>query len=333
MIRKKTFLSSLAFVCLFSFALASADVTYKEKIVTSGIPMMGDMEAEAVVKIKGDKKREESKTKFSGEMMKMIGKGGEQQSVQITRIDKELLWSIDLTEKKYTEMTFEELKKMMAELKGKKPEKEAETNRQDASQTKFEVNKTGNKKKIGGYDCEEILIRMVTEGKDKEAKEGGKLTVETNLWVSEQVKGWDQIQAFDKKFSEKMGLGEYGKGFLAGMENYGVDTKELAKKMEEVKGFPMMIVVTVKPEMAPEMKKEKAAKEESTSVKEEEGMEMAKKMLGLKGGEKKVTEKEEIVFKTTITVEEIIVGPVEDSQFELPTGLEKAKMPKFPMEE
>jgi len=327
---KKTFFLSCAFVVLFSFSFATADVIYKQKIVTSGIPMMGDMERESVVKIKGDKKSQESKTKFTGGMMKMMGKKGEQQNLDITRIDKQLIWGINLAEKKYTETTFEELKKMMQEMQGKVPEKKEEV------KAKFEVNRTGNKKKIGGYDCEEVLIKMVTEAKDKESKEKGKFTVETNLWVSDQVKGWDQIQAFDKKFAEKMGWGEYGKDFLSGMEQYGVDSKELAKKMEEVKGFPMMMVVTIKPEMEKGMEKEEVAKEESTTAEEKEGMEKVKKMLGVKGGEKKEKEKEKegILFKTTIMVEDIQVAPIEDSQFELPGGLEKVKvlMPKMPME-
>ena len=328
--RKNTFFLSCAFVVLFTFVFASADVTYKQKIVTSGIPMMGDMESESVVKIKGDKKSEESKTKFTGGMIKMMGKKGEQQSVDITRIDKELIWNINLSEKKYTETTFEELKNMMAEMQGKVPEKKKEV------KATFEVNKTGNKKKIGGYDCEEVLIKMVTEAKDKESKEQGKLTVETNLWVSDQVKGWDQIQAFDKTFAEKMGWGEYDKGFLSGMKRFGVDTKELAKKMEEIKGFPMMTVVTVKPEMEKGTEKEETVKAESTTTEEKEGMEMAKKILGLKGGEEKEKEKgkEGTLFKTTITVEDIQVAPIEDGQFELPGGLEKVKaqMPKMPRE-
>jgi len=328
--RKNTFFLSCAFVVLFTFVFASADVTYKQKVVTSGIPMMGDMEGESVVKIKGDKKSEKSKTKFTGGMMKMMGKKGEQQSVDITRIDKELIWNINLSEKKYTETTFEELKKIMAEMQGKVPEKKEEV------KATFEVNKTGNKKKIGGYDCEEVLIKMVTEAKDKESKEQGKLTVETNLWVSDQVKGWDQIQAFDKTFAEKMGWGEYDKGFLSGMKQFGVDTKELAKKMEEIKGFPMMTVVTVKPEMEKGTEKEETVKAESTTTEEKEGMEMAKKILGLKGGEEKEKEKgkEGTLFKTTITVEDIQVAPIEDSRFELPGGLEKVKVqtPKMPRE-
>jgi hypothetical protein len=219
---------------------------------------------------------------------------------------------------------------MMQEMQGKAPEKKQEVN------ARFEVNKTGNKRKIGGYDCEEVLIKMVTEAKDKEPKEQGKFTLETNLWVSDQVKGWDQIQAFDKKFAEKMGWGEYSEGFLSGMKQFGVDTKELAKKMEEVKGFPMMMVVAVKPEMEKGTEKEETVKEESTTTEEKERMGMANKILGLKGGEKKEQEKgkEGALFKTTITVEDIQVAPLEDSQFELLRGLEKVKvqMPEMPRE-
>jgi hypothetical protein len=131
-----------------------------------------------------------------------------------------------------------------------------------------------------------------------------------------------------------MGRGEYSKGFLSGMKQFGVDTKELANKMEEVKGFPMMMVVTVKPEMEKGTEKEETVKEESTTTEEKEGMGITKKILGLEGGEKKGKEKgqEGTLFKTTITVEDIQVAPIEDSQFELPGGLEKVKvqMPEMP---
>lgn len=316
---RKTLVLFSVFVLVF-FSFLKADVVYKSKTVTSGMMGIGEMETETVTKIKEDKKREESKTKFTGGMMEMMMKGKVEEEITITRLDKKLIWRIDPQEKKYTETTFDQMKKMMEMIKAQKPEEEEE---KVEVKTTLEVNRTENKKKIAGYECEEILLKMITEGKDQKTGEKGKFIVEIQMWVSPDVKGSDEVEAFNKKMAKKLGMEEYGKGFLAGIAQYGVDVEAIKNKIGEIKGFPLMTVVSMKPEM--EIKPEE--KEELEEEEEEEYSEMEKKIMekmGLLGkGEK--SEEEGFLFKITTTVEEIKKEAVADSEFELPKGLTQEK--------
>ena len=150
----------------FSFSISLADLVYKSKASTSGIMGMGKMEMETTTMLKGDKQRQDTKTKFVGAMAQYMPGGGEQNQATITRMDKELIWNINLTDKTYTEMTFDQVKRMMEKMKSqvrKKPEEETE------AEFQFDAKKTGQKKKIGGYECEEHIVKMIAEGRDPQA--------------------------------------------------------------------------------------------------------------------------------------------------------------------
>jgi len=318
-----------AVILLFFFSLSTADVVYKSKTVTSGMMGMGEMETETVTKIKGDKKREESITKFAGGMMKMMMKGKEEKEISITRLDKGVVWDIDLKEKSYTELSFEQMKKMMKMAKPQLLEKEK---KEVEAKTTFKVNNTGKKGKISGYICEEVLVKMITEGKDPKTGEEGKLTVDVQMWVTQEVKEFGQIEAFNKKMAQKLGMGEYGEKMFGGMGQFGVDTELLSKKAEEVKGFPLKTVVTMKPEMdmetEDELKEEDEGDEEDEEDEEneeEDYSEMQKEMMkkmgvspeGAKGG---------MLFKITTIIEDIRKEKVADSEFDLPEGLTKEEV-------
>jgi len=320
--RKKYLLalfSLLAFL-LLCFATSFGDVVYKQKSTSSGFMGMGNVETENIIMFKGDKQRDESVSKFGGPMAQFMPKGGEQKQVTIIRLDKEVIWNIDMAEKTYTEMSFDELKKMMGMAMA-----DTEMAAEEEAETKFklDVKKTGQKKEIAGYECEEFVIEMKAEGKDAMTGETQEFEVTSHLWVSPKVKGYDQIENFEKKMADKMGWkGKYEPGMAQVLARYGIEGEELAKKMKEIKGFPMLTVVKMKAigEMAEEMDEEEAAEQK-------EAMEMAMKMMGKELEKEEEPEEEGVLMTMTTEVTEIQVTEVGDSEFELPEGLKKREVP------
>jgi hypothetical protein len=307
---------SILVLILFCFATSSADVVYKQKATTSGFMGMGNTQTESITMLKGDKLKDESTTKFTGPMAKFMPKGGEQKQINITRLDKELIWNIDMAEKTYTEISFGEMKMMMKEFK---PEEMEEPEEEIEAKVQLDVEKSGQKKKIGGYECEEFIIKMITEGKDPQTGKTGKFELHTHLWVSPDVKGYDQIEEFHKKMAEKMGFKEeYGMNAMQGLNQYGVETEELAKKMKEIKGFPMLTVMKMKT-----FGEEMTEAEEEEKAEQQEAMEMAMKMMGKKTGEAEEPEEEGVLMTITTEITEIHIKGVDDSEFELPEGLKK----------
>jgi hypothetical protein len=274
-----------------------------------------NIEMESTIMLKGDGQRQESVSKFTGPMAKAMPNGGKEQHVTITRLDKELIWDIDVLEKTYTQMSFDELR-MMGQ--GVVEEEEAP---EESTEVKFKVDvkKSGQKKKIGGYDCEEFIITMVSQGKDVTTGETHEFEVQTHLWVTPDVKGYDQIENFQKRMAQAMGWeGNYDPNLSQAMTQYGMDGKEMVKEMSQIKGFPMLTVIKLKgseEEMTESEKEEKAEQEE-----------VMKKAMGFLG--KKVEPEEKgVIFTMSTEVTDIQVNEVAVSQFELPEGLKKEEIP------
>ena len=312
-------LITLSFVVsfFFLFSVSYADLVYKSRASTSGIMGMGKMEMETTTSLKGDKQRQDTKTKFVGAMAQYMPGGGEQNQVVITRLDKELIWNINITDKTYTEMTFAQVKTMMGKVKTqvmKKPEGEE-------AKLQFEAKKTGQKKKIGGYECEEHFIKMIAEGRDPQTGKVQEFEVHSHLWVSSKVKGYDQLQDFQKKMAQKMGWegGQYA-NFAQGLGQFGLDTDELAKKMSEIKGFPMLTVVKMK------SFSEEMAEAEEERAEQEKAMREAMELLGKKVEKDEKPKEKGLLFEMATEVTEVLVKGVADSEFELPQGMKKMDM-------
>jgi len=276
---------------------------------------MGTMDIETITVLKGEKQKQETSTKFTGAMAQYMPEIEKQKQITVTRLDKKLVWNIDMVENTYTQMTFDEMKKMMG-MAMADTEKAAEEDVE--AKVKFDVKKSGQKKKISGYECEEFIIKMVGEGTDAVSGESQEFEVETHLWVSTQVKGYDQIENFQKKMAEKMGWEEgYSTGLMQSVSQYGIETEELAKKMSEIKGFPMMTVVKMRArgEVAKELDEEKAEQKEA--------IQEAMKMLGKEMKRAEDPKEEGVLFMMTTEVTDIQIKSVDDSEFELPKGLKK----------
>jgi hypothetical protein len=312
-------LLSVLFLFLFFFSDSSADVVYKQKGSTSGFMGMGNMEIETTIMLKGDKQNQKSSTKFVGAMAQYMPGVGEQSQMTITRLDKEMIWNIDMLKKTYTEMTFDDMKKMMGKAMAES-EKAAEEDVE--TKVKVDVKKTGQKKKIAGYECEEFIIKVVAEGKDVMSGETQEFEVNTHLWVSPKVKGYDQIESFQKKMAEKMGFeGKYEPGLAQVLTRYSIEAEELTKKMKEIKGLPMLTVVKMK------ATGETAELDEEEKAEQKEAMEMAMKMMGKKMEKAEEPEEEGVLMTMTTEITEIEVKDVTDSEFELPEGLKKQDVP------
>ena len=301
----------------FSFSVSFADLVYKSKASTSGIMGMGKMEMETTTMLKDDRQRQDTKTKFTGAMTQFMPGGGEQNQLTITRLDQELIWTINLTDKTYTEMTFDQMKKIMERVKTQVKAKPEE----GEAKLQFDAKKTGQKKKIGGYECEEYIITMIAEGRDPQTGEAQKFEVLTDLWVSPSVQGYGQLQDFQMKMAQKMGWegGQYA-NFAQGLGQFGLDTEKLAKKMDEIKGFPMLTMVKMK------ASGDETTESEEQKAEQEEQMRKAMEMMGKKVEKEEEPKEKGVIFEMTTEVTEIQAKGVADSEFELPPGLKKQDM-------
>lgn len=201
------------------------DLLIKEKVSSSGAMGMWESEGTETTYIKGEKVRTESQMEVRGMMEAMMPESDEVQT-SIVRIDRGVIWTLNKEDKTYTELAFKELG-AMGEMGS---DTESEMNVRD-----IKLTRTGETRKIAGYECEGILIEAIA---DVEA-EGGVMTMDIDalFWSAEE----------DKKLKQLMNLWEGMMGLIDVRESGGIGPgmKALWEKFNELEGVPLGMELTV----------------------------------------------------------------------------------------
>jgi len=176
-----------------------------------------------------------SKSYYMPKMFRESGGAGE--GGIIVRLDKKLFIVVNDDKKEYSEMTFDELERVMKKVGGQMGGAMAEMEKQMAnltpdqrkmmkdmmgdkmpgmkSQAKIEVLKTGDERKISGYSCAKHVV-----------KRGGEEFM--TLWTTTDIKGIEAMGEEMKEFGRRM----------AAMNPMGDQSESEA--MMNVEGFPIL---------------------------------------------------------------------------------------------
>ncbi len=266
----------LAAAALLIAASASADVTIKEKTVSSGLMGFGNGTSERTVVIAGDKSRTDESHAYTGRFQTLAGGGKPKGSVSITRLDRELIWQLEPEKKEYSEMTFAEMRTAMDQAmadaqKAKAKERDAQAD----MQYKVDVQRTGKKENVNGFSAEQVIVTVTATAtaKDKEKGKGKPaddqpmtvFTLKMDTWMAASAPGSGEVQAYYRRFAEKMGLDPQMQRMASGMmAQYGDAMKQAAEKMKDLKGYPVRTIMTMTmgaqltPEQQAQMEKARA---------------------------------------------------------------------------
>ncbi len=327
-------------VSLALYGTAAADVTITQKITSS---MMGGMFASngtSTMMVSGDKQRTDTEMQMDLGIMS----GPMTFETMVIRLDKGVTWSIDHDNKTYTEIDLTALNKLLESQQTMTSGEDARQgdmpNYEDVEMDppKITVERTGKKEKIAGHSCEEVILRMVMHGKDRETGDTGSFIVTDQMWVSKDFPGYDEIKNYGEKSASAMGFPRMATGSYTQMGTMGIDTEELYDKMKEIDGYPLKQIMTMS--ISGEITTGGMTAEEQAEQKE--AMKEAKDALkdlgglgGLFGGKKDKEEPkaettdEDIavagtVMNVTIEVEDISTKSVNASEFEVPKGYKKS---------
>jgi hypothetical protein len=266
--------------------VACADLTIKEETMVQGFLGMWTGKATEITYIKGDKVRNEADVERSGVVNPSPVKDPPPRIV-IFRGDKDLMWRVNLKDKTYAENSFEALEEAG---KAKAHVKVADLTLEPTTQTM----------EIAGRKC-----RGVKGSIKFEVDKGDEVLVQPVslfFWVTEDTKGLDEMHAF----------WQYTVKLAQGMEQDVPLAKafdDLWEKMEELKGVPLGMEMTMEAIMDPEQKAEM--------------QKTVTKLLETDGGEKgaEATGNE---IKVTRMVVSISNDKLDDSLFEIPEGFKQA---------
>ena len=297
---------------------------------------------------------QETTMKFTGPMammMKMAGAGGPQTSTQmisgnkmrsdngdhstIMDLDREVMISIDHKKHEYTEMTFAEWRAMMQKAMGAGKPEAGETSESEKVDFKFDVklDRTGERQTINGYNCEKVILTMKAEGEQQpdastgEAGGKGGMIVTSTQWMTPQVAGWQEAQAFQMKFAEKLGMGSGGgmsamvEGMMKSNPQLSAAFKRLAEEGKKLTG------VSVKTESVFQTwgePREQAAENQPSEQKKPGAMGGLLGGLGKKMGKKPAGEGgSEPLFESSMTLNSVSTAALDAGIFSAPAEYKK----------
>ncbi len=254
--------------CVFVLP-ARADVTMQEKTVSSGLGGFGSGTTTRTRVIAADKGREDEQFTYTGRLKTFAGKP--RSSSTITRLDKELIWELDAPKKEYGELSFAQMREAMAKgVADAKAEMKQPANakaQQDVQvDFKVDVQRTGKKDKVNGFDAEQWIITLTASPKDKtNGATAGAYKIKLDGWYSTQVPGQAEVSAYYRHWGEKMGMDPQVQSMASSlMSQHGDAVREIAAKMKDLKGVAVRSTMTMdldmglSPEQQAEMDKARA---------------------------------------------------------------------------
>lgn len=235
---------------------AQADVTIQERmfITGAGLMKMANMNGTTTTMIAGQRARTESNLQFESGLMRTFARGvGE--STDIVQLDQDKMISLDNKKKTYTETTFAETRAQMQKISQQMQEAQAAqqkgTSGVDDSQCewsdpKAEVQRTGEKATIAGFQAERVTVIGTQSCKDKSTGQVCDFGLVMDQWVSPDFAQSGEAQAYQRAFAEKLGMNPGGsKDFAERAQSmfgrYQGLWSEVANKMRDVKGYPVKL--------------------------------------------------------------------------------------------
>jgi len=238
---------------------AWAEAVIERATRSGGFAGMGGFEGTSITVTSGTAEREESRLRFTGAflgaMQRMAGAGD---SVTITRLDRDLVWRLDPEKKTYTEspLTVRGERERQGPAPGARPKerpRESEPSDVVVTRNEFKVEKTGARKTINGFPCEEYLATWRVETRSQKSGETSRTTMTLRAWTTpetaEMREAYAVVQAYHQAYLKKLNLEispaearQLGIAAMAGATGLGEQEGEralagVAGELSKIQGF------------------------------------------------------------------------------------------------
>jgi len=246
--------------------LASADITIEQQVAIDGFgPMkLGAMEGKTVTAISKDAARTEHQTQLKSKLLRALVKGSSGNTVQIIRLDLEHIDEVDVANKQYTEMSFQEMRDNLNQaLQGARGADAGKGQPQQApsgapvdesqclwSPARADIDQTGEHATIAGADTGRATVTVTQTCTDKSKGTSCDFVFQLDQWLAADVLGEAETREFWRSYAKKMHLdgdltANMQSSARAVFDRYQNGWGEAMKQAGRLKGYPLKTVFSM----------------------------------------------------------------------------------------
>ena len=298
---------------------------FVQELTSNGFKGMMAFKATTQTYVTPTAKSETTDMQFTGTFMKRFNQ--KTNKADIIRLDKDVFWSIDYDKKQYTEMTFNQLKKMWESGAGQGMPA-GMGNKEESSEDEYEwekpvvkVHKKETGKKINGFKCNHYIVDMIVVGTHKETGIKDTMIVTNDTWNTTVTSNAMKVmKKFNQKLIGKLGMEQPMAGMGQMIAAYKEYLGELSDETKKLEGYPIRSIVQIK-----STNHVKAAQEKGET--EDENIDLGKNPLGgmLGGFAKKMAKMKE--SQKTGNIQELFQYTTELKSIKKLNAPEKIKIP------
>jgi len=251
-------INSLLLVSLVAAATTTrADVVIEQTLDLDGVAgfSMLAMQGKSTTSLTADKSRTDSDMQFKSKLMNTFaGKHGN--TSEIVRLDKGVVYDLQHKDKKYTEMTFAEMRaamdKAMQQADAAAQQAEAQQQQQlpvDADECQWsppvvEAKETGEHATIAGFETKRAIVSLKQTCTDPKTQKACDMVWTIDQWLAAQAPGEAESRAFGQNYAKALGLDSAGVEAMASrmrqaFSQYKSSWTEAMKKASDFQGYPL----------------------------------------------------------------------------------------------
>lgn len=243
---------------ILAFAMPQAgmaDVTVTRSTDFGGIMGMGASKAKSTEYIKGDEKREERTSHFTGSILSKFS--GPHTSVTIYRVDRGRIITLHPSNHTYSvlSMTPDNAETASGSQGGGKAQQQdgnSEKSHTRIVKNELTVKATGKRQTVSGYRCKEYLMTWLVITEDTRTRQRSKSVMTSDIWATPETRTLHRLKreemSFNHAYLKRLGLEmspqqqqQFGLSMLGLMS--GRSQRDLKRAMRKIHGYPISISV------------------------------------------------------------------------------------------
>lgn len=159
---------------------------------------------------------------------------------QIIDLSSETITDINFAKKTYSVVTFAQMAEAMKKMSERMhQDPEADVN------FKIDLKDTGAARDIQGLSTHQMVMTLSGLITDKKTGRQGEMKIVSDMWLTKDVKGYDEVRAFQRRMAEKMAFTPGGMG--GGMMPPGMmkGMSEISKQAAKMEGVPVLQLIRI----------------------------------------------------------------------------------------